>query len=426
MQRFILITVAIAMSLTATATDWPEFRGPWGNGWVTQPGASDTLGLPTTWSETENIRWKTEIPYKGWSTPVTGNGRIWLTTATEDGHEYYGIALDADTGEIVFNEKLFTSDNPEPLSNNVNCYASPSAVLEGDRAYLHFGTYGTACLDAQTGKTIWKRTDINCRHYRGPGSSPILHDGLLILTMDGVDVQYMIALNAATGETVWRTDRTTEWNDLDDNGVPKREGDFRKAYSTPIIATVNNEEILISSASSAAFGYDPKTGKELWRLPHIGFTTAVSPVFDGTHAFVATGQGQAQLLAIPVDEKGVVPDSEVAWKYEGRDAPHTPSPIIVDGHLYIVSDRGTLTCMDPATGAELWAERLGGNFIASPIYADGHIYLFNLQGKAILIKPGPTYQPIAENTLDDGLMASPATYENDLIIRTRTHLYRIE
>ena len=154
--------------------DWPEYRGPWANGHAAAPGDPKLVGLPLTWSEQEQVKWKTPIPERGWSTPVILGKQVWLTTATEDGRNFFAICVDADTGQILFNEKLFHCDTPEVLGNSVNCYASPSSVIEPGRVFVHFGSYGTACLDTKDFNVLWKRTDLPCRHFRGPGSSPAL------------------------------------------------------------------------------------------------------------------------------------------------------------------------------------------------------------------------------------------------------------
>src|ERR1019366_9026634 len=185
----LLALVLLALGGPEARADWPEFRGPWGDGHASAPGDAKLVGLPLHWSETNNIKWKTEIPYRGWSTPVVMGGQVWLTTATDDGHDFFAICVDADSGKIRFNEKVFHSDNPEPLGNgaSMNCYATPSPVIEPGRVYVHFGSFGTACLDTSTGKALWKRDDLRCRHYRGPSSSLISFENLLILTFDGAD-----------------------------------------------------------------------------------------------------------------------------------------------------------------------------------------------------------------------------------------------
>ncbi len=207
--------LAVVLGLTAQAlADWPEFRGPSADGVVRAgPGMQPAL-LPMKWSETDNVVWKTAIPHQGWSTPVVMDGMVWLTTATPDGHDFFAIGLDEATGKIRHNKRLFHSDSPEPLGNKVNCYASPSPAIEPGRVYIHFGSYGTACLDSATGQVLWERKDLPCRHFRGPGSSVVLFKDFVILTMDGIDLQYVVALDKKTGKTGWKTDRSVDWNDL--------------------------------------------------------------------------------------------------------------------------------------------------------------------------------------------------------------------
>lgn len=413
-------------------TSWPDFRGPLKNGIAAMPGTE--VGLPLQWSETENVKWKTEIPFRGWSTPVILNGQIWLTTATEEGNDFYAICVDADTGQIRFNEKLFHSDNPEPLGNNVNSYASPSPVIEPGRVYVHFGSYGTACLDTETAKVIWARQDLPCRHYRGPGSSPFLFEDLLILTFDGADMQYLTALEKKTGKTVWKTDRSTEWHDFDETGKVKREGDFRKGFTTPLVVEAVGRLQLLSPGSTTAFAYDPRTGQEIWRARNASHSPAVRPVFghvgpeaqgDGL-AFIATGRDLPELWAIRLDGQGDVTDTHIVWKVNGACVPQESSPILLDGLLYVVSNDGLAACLDAATGQEVWSLRIGGNYDASPVYAEGRVYFFSVQGKTTVLKAGRALEVLATNKLDTGCMASPAVVGKALFVRTKTHLYRIE
>jgi hypothetical protein len=410
----------------STRADWPEFRGPAGDGHVPAPGAGRTNGVVLRWSETEKVIWKTAIPHRGWSTPVVLDNEIWLTTATVDGHEFYAICVDAKTGQVRFNEKLFQCEKPEPLGNSVNGYATPSPAIEPGRVYIHFGSYGTACLDTATFKVLWQRQDLPCRHYRGPASSVILFENLLILTMDGVDVQYLVALDKATGRTVWKTDRSVAWNDENVPGPMARDGDLRKAHSTPLIVNVNGKLQMLSAGAKAAYAYDPRTGQELWRARYDAWSAASRPVYRNGLAFIITGfGGKTELWAIRVDGRGDVTDTHVAWKC-GSMVSKTASPILVDDLLYMVSDDGSVTCLETATGQQVWRERIGGNYAASPIYADGRLYFFNQQGKTTVLKPGRHFEVLATNTLEDGFMASPAVSGRALILRTKTHLYRIE
>ena len=418
----VLVGVVGGLCGRAFGADWPEFRGPTGDGHVD----ASVKGLPLTWSETENVVWKTATPNLGWSTPVVLGNDVWITAATEDVREFYALCVNATTGEMRVNEKIFTCDAPEPLGNGVNCYASPSPVIEDGRVYVHFGSYGTACLDTATGKPIWTRQDLPCRHFRGPGSSAMISGDLLFLTFDGVDQQYVAALNKKTGDTVWRTDRSTAWTDLDETGKPKREGDFRKAYSTPLAIDVNGVKQLISVGSGSAFSYDPLTGKGIWKATLIGYTPATRPVYGHGLVFITSGRGKLELLAYRPDGQGDVTESHLAWKVEGADIPQESSPILVDDCLFTISNNGTATCYEPKTGVVVWSERIGGNYVTSPIHANGRLYLCSTQGKTTVLRAGRTFEILAANDLDDGFMASPAVKDNALILRTKTHLYRIE
>ena len=421
----VVALLTLASGITADGADWPQFRGPWSNGHAAAPGATRPLGLPVQWSETENVRWKTAIPHVGWSSPVVLEGKIWLTTATEKGNDFFVICVNAASGEVLLNQRLFHSDTPEPLGNPVNAYASPTPVVESGRVYVHFGSYGTACLDTQTFQVLWKREDLPCRHYRGPGSSPALFQNTLLLTMDGIDQQYLVALDKFDGSTVWRTDRNTEFNDLDRNGRPTAGGDLRKGFTTPLIMELGGRMQLISPGSKAAYSYDPSTGKELWKLRYPGHTPAVSVIAGNGLIYFATGWSPSELLAVRPTGVGDVTDTHIVWK-SNRGVPQKPSPVMVDQFLYVVADTGVLTCFDAVTGKELWQERVGSEVNASLLYADGCIFCFDTDGIATVIKAGSAFELIRKNRLAAGFMASPAVIGKAFILRTKSHLYRIE
>ena len=419
--------VPLAFGWRAAAVDWPEYRGPRGDGHVSAPGETQPIGLPLNWSEMNNIKWKTEIPHRGWSTPAVMGGQVWMTTATVDGHDFFVVCVDAETGKIRFNEQVFHSDNPEPLGNgaSMNCYATPSPVLEPGRVYVHFGSFGTACLDTSTGKVLWKRDDLRCRHYRGPASSLISFENTIILTMDGVDLQYHVALDKQTGRTVWKTDRSVAWNDENVPGQMAKDGDLRKAHSTPFIVTAAGKTQMLSAGAKAAYAYDPKTGRELWRVQYPDWSTAPRPVFDNGLAYFVTGLSKAELLAVKTDGQGDVTDTHIVWRLKTHVGKYA-SPLIVDGLLYTAAEESFITCLDAATGQVVWKERIGGKYAASPIYADGRLYLFSQDGAATVLKPGRTFEVLATNKLENGFMASPAVAGKAFYLRTKTHLYRVE
>lgn len=408
-----LVCILLAQLCTPLRADgsWTEFRGPRGDG--SAPGTE----LPLRWSETNNVKWKTEIHDRGWSTPVIWGNQIWLTTATADGRQLFVLCLDRETGRIARDLRLFEVKDPEPLGNEVNCYASPSPAIEEGRVFVHFGSYGTAALDTTSGKTLWERRDLPCRHFRGPGSSPVLFGDFVILTMDGFDVQYICALEKTSGKIAWRTDRSYPWGDLD--------GDLRKAYTTPFLAEVGGVPQLLSSGAKATYSYDARNGKELWRVRYNGFSNAARPVAGHGLAYINTGFGKADLWAVRLDGAGDVTDSHVVWK-KTQGIPLKPSPSLVGDLLFMASDQGVATCLDARTGEQVWQNRLGGQFTASPIQSGDRVYFFNENGKAFVVRAARNFEVIAESSLEGGLMASPAAAGKALYLRTKTHLYRIE
>ncbi|MEM7200300.1 MAG: PQQ-binding-like beta-propeller repeat protein [Planctomycetota bacterium] len=409
-----LLLAGLAAASTCDAQSaslaWPDYRGPG------QEGHAAAAKVPLRWSETDNVRWKTAIPGQGWSTPAIANGRVWLTSATDNGQRLFVVAINADSGQLELERTLFEVDEPAP-KHSLNSYASPSPVLDQERVYAHFGTFGTACLDAKTGDTLWVRDDIHCDHMVGPGSSPLLVDDLLVVPMDGGDVQYVIALDKQTGETTWRRPREQD--------LAARTPDERKAFSTPILIDVDNQRQLISTGADATVSYEPATGDALWFVRHRGFSMSTRPVAGHGMVYLTTGFMRPRLLAVRTGGRGDVTETHVAWSYR-RNVPTMPSPLLVDHRLYMVDNSNVATCLDAISGERLWRHRLGSEHCASPLYAAGRIYYFDRDGKTVVIAPGDRYEELAVNQLEDGFMASPAVLGDALILRTRSHLYRIE
>ena len=385
----------------------------------------EAWNLPLKWSESSGIAWKTPVPGKAWSTPVIRNGRVWMSNASEDGKEMSVVCVDAKSGAILHNRILFRNAEPEPLGNDVNGYGSPSPAIEDGRVYIHFGSYGTACLDTGTAELIWERRDLPCRHYRGPGSSVILHKDLLILSMDGVDVQYLAALDKETGKTVWKTDRTTEWGDIGPDGKPIAEGDLRKAYTTPIAVMLGTKAVFISTGAKATYGYEADTGKELWKVTYNGFSNAASPLFSNGNVIINTGYGKATLLAVPViaQSRGDLTGT-ARWEATKR-VPQRSSSIIVGDYLFMVADNGVITCLKTENGEEVWSERVNGSFSGSPVHHKGRLYFCNEQGATYVVAAKAEYKLLSTNELEEGMFASPAAATDGLFLRTTGHLYKI-
>jgi outer membrane protein assembly factor BamB len=425
-----LVATAVTTSVFAgDEINWPEFRGPRGD------GTSTSTGLPVSWSETEHVRWKTEIHGRGWASPVVWGNQIWLATATPDGHELYAVCVDRDSGKIIRDQKLFDVAKPQ-FAHEFNTYASPTPAIQEGRVYITFGSPGTACLDTKTGAVIWERRDFECNHFRGAGSSPILHGGRIYLNFDGSDHQFVVALDQRSGKTIWRTERSIDFKDLRPDGKPELDGDMRKAYATCHLATFDGVVQLLSCGAKAMYSYDPLSGAELWRIEERTSQAAgTRPAVGKGMVFTPTGWSQGEILAIKPGHKAEVLDAnagpaeigglKIAWKVK-KNVPKKPSLTYQNSLLYGIDDNGVATCWDALTGTVVWNERIGGNTSASPLLADGHLYFFNEEGKATVIDSGRTFSKVAENKLDSGFMASPAVSGKALILRTKTHLYRIE
>jgi outer membrane protein assembly factor BamB len=411
-MRHLLAWIACSAALAAQAgqVTWPEFRGP------NRDSRVERAAVPLTWSEQQNVRWKVAIPGEGWSSPVVCEGRAWMTTSTEAGRRMHVVAVDVASGEVVHQRVVFEIDK-SGKKNALNSHASPSPVVEPGSVYVHFGTYGTACIDTETFEERWQRRDINCDHMEGPGSSPILVDDLLVFHVDGGDVQFVTALDKATGDTVWKTDRSID--------LAKMQRDIRKAYCTPIVTELEGTRVLISPGAHAAMAYDLRTGEEKWRVRYKGFSLASRPVTDGERVYIATGFMRAQLYAVALKGAGDVTEDAVAWKWR-RNVPKMPSPLLVEDRIFMVDDGGYATCLDTATGEAVWRHRLGGEHCSSPLCVGDRIYFFDREGRTVVIARADEYRELAENHLDAGFMASPAVVGDALLLRTKTHLYRIE
>lgn len=405
----------------ASAGIYPEFRGPTGDGHTT------ATNVPMEWSEEKNVTWKTPLAGKSWSTPLVSEDKVWLSNATDDGKEMSGFCLDRKTGKILFQEVLFKNDHAEPLGNPVNGYASSTGILYGNRVLFHFGSYGTCALDTTTYQKLWERRDLPCRHYRGPGSSLFNYKETVILSMDGIDFQYLVALDKATGKTIWKKDRSTKWTDVLPDGRIQAEGDMRKAYTTPILINVPGfGDQLISTGSKASFAYEPATGNEIWFSTFPGYSNASRPAFADGKVYINTGYGKAtlQAFAVTAETKGDI-TSTMLWEQKKR-IPQRSSPLIVNGMIIVTSDDGQTSALDPATGESIWSDRLPDNFSGSPILVEGKILCCGEQGNSYWVEAGKEFKILAQNKLDAGMLASPVAVDHELYLRTKTHVYRIE
>lgn len=426
--RLLVLPLLLASApLGLSADSWPGFRGPDGN------GHAAGKNVPTTWSEKDNVRWKTAIHGKGWSSPVVLGTQVWVTTADElldtapapkkggppanpvKSVTLSAVCADRADGKVVHDLKLGVVENPQ-YCHPFNSYASGTPYIEEGRLYAHFGALGTFCVDTKTGQKVWERLDFKCDHFRGAGSSVAVYGDLLYLIFDGADLQYVAALNKKTGETVWKADRKIKYST--DNG------DLKKAYATPTLVTVGGKPSLVCPSAECTIGYDPKTGDEQWRLTHGGMNGSIRPLVANGLLYINSGHTAKFMALKPEMLSGAVPKEAVAFQI-AKDVCVRGSPLIVGDLMFMSSDGGIATCHDAKTGAVHWRERLDGEFTSSPVLAGGKVYFCNQIGKTFVVEAGREYNLVSENRLAEGFMASPAVAGDDLFLRTKTHLYLI-
>lgn len=426
-----LLPFANAQGQSPNVSSWPQFRGPNGMGVAT------ASGLPTRFDEQEHLVWKTKVPGTGWSSPVLTPDHVWLTAAVGGGQrterqgaggkeiafesiQLFLLGFDRKTGDLQQQIVLF--DIPEPgIIHSLNSYASPTPCVgpgpQGQPVvYCHFGTYGTAAVDATTGDVLWRNEQIHLDHQTGPGSSPILYRNRLIFHADGIDTQSIVALDTSDGKLAWRTRRS---------GAMRDQVDMRKAFCTPLLTQVDGEDCLISTASDWLYLYDPADGSERLKVPYgkLGFSTVPRPVVKDETVYLCTGFMRSRLLAVDISTSDFQqPSQRIRWAYE-RQVPTMPSPLLFDECLLMISDSGIATCLEQETGEVIWTERIGGKFAASPLLADEKVYIGNQDGEMLVLRPGREYRLLATNQLDSEIMASPAAVQGRLFVRTADSLY---
>lgn len=427
-----LLLLTFGTAYTHAAEAWPEWRGPLGQ------GHADATNLPVTWNESEHVAWRTEIPGRGWSTPVVAAGRVWVTTGVDklasaedadrrrktstnsqplrisESVSLRAVELDLATGQLLRDIEVLEQHEPQMIHID-NSYATPTPILDGQQLYCHFGPSGMACLDTKSGEVLWTNRSLYVEHENGAGSSAVLWNNLLIVHCDGIDQQYITAIDAKTGKELWKTARTGKLND---------NPQLRKAYATPLVATFNGRTQLVSPAADWIFGYDPATGQELWKLAYgfTGFSNSARPIVQDDMIFTTTGFMKAELLALKASTESATQPPELVWRF-GKQVPNVSSLLLVDNLLYMASDNGIATCLDASTGEVQWTERIGKRFWASPLYADGRLYFFDRDGLATVIAPGKEFKMLAQNQLDGEIMAGAAAVDGALLVRTDKALY---
>ena len=421
----------ISAQASAAEGYWNQFRGPHAN------GTSEAKGLPLKFAEgSQEVVWKAEVKGRAWSTPVVWGEQVWVTNAPEiinpEGAtnqdsfskgakplktplRLSAVCLDLKTGKVVHDVTVSEVYEPQ-YTHPTNSLASPTPWIEKGRIYVHFGTYGTACIDTGSGKKIWENHELKCHHWRGPGSSPVVHDDLVFLTFDGYDKQFIAALNKNTGKLVWKTNRDIDYGT--DNG------DRKKAYSTPQIVKSAGRDVLVSPFAMATIAYEPETGKPVWRVNHGGMNVGSRPLVGNGLVYISAGSGADSLIAVDPNGKGDITKTNIKWR-AGRMVPKRPSQILVGDRYFMVEDGGVCSGLNALTGEVLWAKRVPGAYWSSPLYANGHLYCCSQDGKVAVVKADDDFELVHETMFKGGFTASPIVADNSLILRSHSHIYRI-
>ncbi len=344
---------------------------------------------------------------------------MWLTTADSTGKNLYAICTNLKTGKIIHDIKVFEPDSVPPL-HNLNTHATPTPAIEAGYVYVHFGSMGTACIETASGKVLWTRNDLKCDYVQGAASSPIIYKDLLILHFEGVDIQFLIALNKKTGKSVWKSVRPQEY-------YTNQPAIARKAYITPIIINLKGKDVLISNGAEVCIAYDPNTGEEIWRIPYISDTTISMPMFSSGLVIFTTGlMDPIKLMGVRPEGKGDISKTNIVWTFSDKNIPAITSPVIKDGLLYMIHERGALTCLEAETGKIVYQDKLKGDFYSSPIIADGKIYFFSKRGTVYVLQEGREFKILAQNQMEGEFKATPAISGKSLLVRNSKALYRIE
>lgn len=396
---------------SSKAQEWPGFRGPTGQGVAT------ALNPPVSWDTDKGVAWKTEIPGKGWSSPVVHDGKLVLTSA-KDGEEgnfvLCVLLVDTSTGDILWEKDVFSpSEEVASVQHSKNSMASGTPIISEGVIYAHFAHMGTAALELSTGKVLWKQI-LPYDSTHGSGGSPVLVNGLLVFNTDGKEDPAVVALDAKTGELVWKTYR--------DHEVKRK-----FSFGTPLVIDNQGRTEIVSPGSGMVGAYAPEDGKLLWKVSYDqGFSIVPRPVHLDNMVYVMTGFSRPNLFAIRTDgATGDLTESHVEWQ-TFKGIPKTPSPILADGCIYVLDDTGGLSCLDAKTGEVFWKEKLIGNFSASPVLAGNRMYCCTEDGVCYVLEVSPKEGSIIwETDMAERILASPAVLDETLYIRSHPHLWKI-
>ncbi len=397
-----------SVGTTLDAQDWAVFRGPDGD------GVTNYENLPVQWAADKNVAWSVTVA-EGWSSPVVSEGQVFLTSAVvqdadaeKSKYDLIVAAYDLDTGKLTWQTKVFVQPETAPRIHQKNSHASPTPIIHDQRLYVHFGHQGTACLTLD-GEMVWKTVPVEYKPVHGNGGTPIIVNDTLVFSVDGAATTKVIALSLVDGSPRWTFDR--------ESNAPRK-----FSFSTPALIEVNGSQQIVSPGSDVVHGLDAKTGEMIWKVTYDGYSVIPKPVLYNGLLYVCTSYNTPWIYCIDPSGKGDVTETHVKWSHQ-KQVPHTPSIIVRDDLIYMVSDRGIGSCLDAQTGEVVWQERIGGNYSASPIYTNGLIYLQSEQGDATVIEASRDFKVVSKNTFGERTLASYGVANGTLLIRTAEKLY---
>jgi outer membrane protein assembly factor BamB len=428
MRLLTMTAVALAVMLRTAAvsgTEWPQWRGPLNNGMAVGDA-------PVKW-DADDVRWRLEIPGRGHSTPVVAGNRMFLTTAIPTGkgsgprtpgragggadagleHRFDILAIDRTTGNLLWQRTAIVATPHEGYHHVYGSFASNSPVTDGTRVFAFFGSRGLYAYD-MAGTLLWKK-DFGVRMRMdmafGEGTPLTLHDGRLLLHFDHLDGGFLVMLDPATGREIWRIKRTEQYN-----------------WAAPYVAQHDGRRQVIVNGLKVR-GYDFETGEFLWEAAGLGENTIPQPVQHEDLVFAMSGHTVRMLMAVRLGRKGDLTGTDAIVWSTARGASYTPSPLLHDGRLYVVTDSGLISCFDANTGQPHYQQRRlpkPYNFKASPVGASGRLYLATEEGDVVVLRMGDRFEVLATNTFDDqSFIASPVIVDGTIYLRSRTHLFAI-
>jgi len=400
-RLFVLCSLWLCLPLGVVAEDWPGWRGPRGD------GTSRERGIPTRWSPEENIAWKVEVPGKGHASPVVWQDRIFLTSCDEATQDRLLVAFDT-SGKLLWKQTVLQS--PLEKKHELNSFASGTPATDGKLVYVTFLDVRDMVVAAYDfeGRQVWTARPGEFSSTHGYCSSPVLFEDKVIVNGDHDGDAYIVALNQATGETVWKTPRENK----------------TRSYVTPIVREIGGRTQLILSGSKCVASYDPRDGSRHWQIDGPTEQFVASMVYNGDLLFLTAGFPELHMLAIRPDESGNVTDEQIVWRTK-KAASYVPSPIAVGDYFLVVSDGGVASCFDAKSGERLWMERIGTHYSSSLVSAEGLVYFTSDEGHTTIVRPGPKLDVVAENDLGEYAYASPAISGGRIFIRGEKHLYCI-